>query len=204
MPSKPKILIATLNAGKLAEFERLFGGRFEVVGLRGFDLTMPDEGDASYRENAERKAEFVAGHTGMLTLGDDSGLEVVALGGEPGVRSARYGGEPASDRRNIDKLLGVLDAAGRSDRSAQFVCWLALAGRDGLLATAEGTCAGTIGFEPLGQNGFGYDPIFVFADGRTMSELTDEEKDAVSHRGNAARSILPAIEQALMDHSGDA
>ncbi len=163
---------------------------------------MPAEGTASYKENADQKATFVAERTGRLTLGDDSGIEVFALDGRPGIISARFAGEPVSDQRNIERLLSELDGDGSGDRSARFVCWLALAGSNGLIASVEGTCAGTIGFEPAGTNGFGYDPIFVFPDGRTMAELTDEEKDARSHRGNAIRSMLPALRRAVVD--GDA
>jgi XTP/dITP diphosphohydrolase len=200
----PVILIATKNAGKLAEFERILGSEFRVEGLEGFDFAMPDEGTSSYRENADQKACFVARKTGRITLGDDSGIEAFALERRPGIISARFAGEPVSDARNIDRLLSELDAIPSDDRSAQFVCWLALADKDGLVASVEGTCAGTIGFEPKGNNGFGYDPVFVFADGRTMAELTDEEKDAVSHRGNAIRAMLPTLRQAVVDGNNNA
>lgn len=191
--SRVPILIATRNAGKSAEFERILGTEFEVSSLRDLDIELPAEGTESYRENAEAKARFVAVKTGRLTIGDDSGIEVDALGRQPGIVSARYAGEPVSDQRNIEKLLGELEASGTSDRSARFVCWLALADSNGEVRAVEGECAGTIGFEPVGTNGFGYDPIFVFPDGRTMAELDEREKDAVSHRGNAIRAILPTL-----------
>lgn len=197
---KPSILIATKNAGKLAEFERLLGDEFLVEGLAGIDIELPEEGTESYRENAETKAICVAAATGRLTLGDDSGIEARALGGMPGIISARYAGEPVSDARNIDKLLSALADHPTGDRAARFVCWLALAGRNGLIASVEGTCQGVIGHEPAGSNGFGYDPVFLFPSGATMAELTDEEKDRVSHRGNALRSMLPV----LMDESSGA
>lgn len=191
--SRMPILIATKNAGKLAEFERILGAEFEVSSLAELDLELPAEGTESYRENAEMKARFVAEQTRRLTLADDSGIEVDVLGGKPGIVSARFAGEPISDQRNIEKLLGELEASGTSDRSARFICWLALADGNGRVQSIEGECTGTIGFEAIGTNGFGYDPIFVFPDGRTMAELSEREKDAVSHRGNAIRAMLPKL-----------
>lgn len=193
MNNNPRVFIATGNAGKLAEFERILGNEFEIRGIVDLDLILPPEGTESYRSNAEEKARFVGRQTGALVLGDDSGIEVRALGGQPGILSARFAGLPVSDRRNTDKLLHDLAASGSPDRSARFVCWLALANGQGLIASIEGTCEGTIGFESRGVHGFGYDPVFVFPDGRTMAELNDAEKDAVSHRGNAIRAMLPIL-----------
>lgn len=202
--SKPRILIATKNAGKLAEFERIMGPEFAIEGLDEIDLTLPAEGTESYKANASDKARFVAERTGRVTLGDDSGIEAFALGGRPGIVSARFAGEPVSDQRNIEKLLSELEAGGSNDRSARFVCWLALADANGLVATVEGTCQGTIGFSQRGTNGFGYDPVFDFPNGRTMAELTDDEKDAVSHRGNAIRAILPTLRSVVVDGDDNA
>ena len=201
---KPRILVATKNAGKLAEFERILGTEFEVDGLSEFDLELPPEGVESYQTNAENKARFVAARTGRLTLGDDSGIEVFALDGRPGIVSARYAGSPVSDQPNIDKLLDELGSSGSNDRSARFVCWLALAGDEGLIESIEGVCAGSIGLVPKGSNGFGYDPIFVFPDGRTMAEKSDVEKDAVSHRGNAIREMLPLLRRHVVVGDNDA
>jgi XTP/dITP diphosphohydrolase len=202
--SKPTILIATRNAGKLSEFERLLGDKYVVEGLADIDLTLPDEGTESYQSNAETKAVFVAAATGRLTLGDDSGIEALALGGEPGIISARYAGEPVSDARNIEKLLAALESEGSGDRAARFVCWLALADRNGLIASIEGTCDGVIRDGPRGSNGFGYDPVFVFPSGQTMAEMSDEQKDLVSHRGNAVRSMMPVIATEVAKANGDA
>lgn len=174
------------------------------MGLQGIDIAMPDEGTSSYRENAEDKARFVAENTGLLTLGDDSGIEARALGGRPGIISARFAGEPLSDQRNIDKLQQELEFQGSGDRAARFVCWLALAGPSGVIASREGSCEGAIGFQQRGGNGFGYDPIFVFSDGQTMAELSDEEKDAVSHRGNAIRAMLPVLRRSVVDGDNNA
>lgn len=202
--SKRAIIVATNNEGKLAEFERLLGSKFRIEGLGGLQLTMPDEGTESYRSNAEAKAEYVAKQTGRFVLGDDSGLEVSALGGQPGISSARFAGEPKSDTRNIQKLLAALEGVPTSERAARFVCWLALAGPNGLVTSVEGACVGRIGTKPRGSYGFGYDPVFVFADQRTMAELSDEEKDSVSHRGNAIRNILPNLASAIDGAAGDA
>jgi XTP/dITP diphosphohydrolase len=197
-------MIATKNTGKLAEFERLLGSAYEVESLAGKDIELPAEGVESYRSNAEAKALFVAARTGLPTLGDDSGLEVIALGGRPGIISARYAGEPVSDERNIEKLLFELNSKGVADRAARFVCWLALADPNDSVVAAEGVCAGTIGREPRGENGFGYDPIFELANGHTMAELPEEEKDLVSHRGTAVRALLPSVEALLGKGNGHA
>lgn len=202
--TKPTVLIATKNDGKLAEFERLLGNKYTVKGLAEYDLTLPDEGTDSYRANAEIKAAFVAAATGLLTLGDDSGIEALALHGSPGIISARYAGEPVSDQRNIDKLLSELEAEGSGDRAARFVCWLALADPNGLVKSIEGTCDGVVGSVPRGSNGFGYDPVFVLPSGRTMAELGDREKDSVSHRGNAVRAMLPTLAKAIDEGNGHA
>lgn len=201
--TKPSILIASKNIGKLAEFERLLGAEYGVMGLSGLDLELPDEGTQSYRANAEAKAVFVASATGRLTLGDDSGIETCALHGAPGIVSARFAGSPVSDTRNIAKLLMLLDEEGSGDRTARFVCWLALADKDGLVASVEGVCSGRIGHEPKGSNGFGYDPVFVFEDGRSMAELSDSEKDLVSHRGNAVRAMRAVLAERIGGADGN-
>lgn len=203
-PVRPRILVATKNSGKLAEFQRLLGDSYDIDGLDGVDLDLPVEGTESYQTNANGKASYVAARTGRVTLGDDSGIEALALGGRPGIVSARFAGEPVSDNRNIERLLAELDQDRSGNRSAQFVCWLGLADEDGLISSTEGVCVGTIGFETRGSNGFGYDPIFVISDGRTMAELSDADKDAVSHRGNAVRAMTPHIERALRDRAGNA
>lgn len=187
------LLIATANTGKLAEFERLFGEQFDVEGLSGLGFELPPEGTVSYEENAVKKARFVAQRTGRITVGDDSGLEVDALGGRPGILSARFAGIPPDDRRNIEKLLGAMAGVEPGDRSARFVCWIAVAEPNGRIITRAGYCEGSIGFEPRGSNGFGYDPVFCFPDGRTMAELSDRAKDDISHRGQAARALLPDL-----------
>lgn len=189
------VRIASSNSGKLAEYRRLLGDEFEVGGIQEIDISMPPETGKSYAENARIKARFVASVSGDLTLGDDSGLEVDALGGKPGIRSARYAGQNATDAANIEKVLDELVLIEDERRTARFVCALALSDPAGEVHEAEGACDGHIGRESSGTNGFGYDPIFMIADGRTIAELPDIEKDAISHRGRAVRAILPALRQ---------
>ena len=148
---------------------------------------------ATFAENAKLKAVAAARQTGILSLADDSGLEVDALAGAPGVRSARYAGEGASDRTNIERLLVELELTTDDQRTARFVCALALANADGLLASASGTCKGRIIWAPRGTNGFGYDPVFEMEDGRTVAELTEAEKNRISHRGIAMREMMPGL-----------
>jgi XTP/dITP diphosphohydrolase len=178
-----RLIVATGNAGKLAEFERLFApAGIEVVG----HATHVDEVGSTYAENAALKAVAAASATGEVALGDDSGLEVAALGGAPGLHSARYAATPG-DR--IAKLLAALAGQPRPWR-ARFVAVLALAEPDGEVRTVDGECLGEV-VDPRGSGGFGYDPVFLVPElGRTIAELPDAEKDAVSHRGEAVRRLL--------------
>jgi len=155
-----EIVLATGNKGKIREFSGLLEGVFgRIISLN--DLESPPEvveDGATFRENALKKARAIAAYSGKPALADDSGLAVDALGGSPGVYSARYAGEGATDRDNIAKLLTEL--GGVENRSASFVCVLALVYPDGKEITAEGTCEGVILTEPRGEGGFGYDPVF--------------------------------------------
>lgn len=193
-----KILIATNNAGKRRELERLLNiSGLELVlpsevGLQDLD---PEETGTTYLENASLKATAFATAANMYALADDSGLEVAALNGEPGVYSKRYAGENKTDSQRIDFLLQKLTNV-PEPRTARFVAFLALADPNGkIIASQIGYCNGHIISTPRGTNGFGYDPIFEIdgAQGRTMSELSDSEKDSFSHRGNAARAIAPDL-----------
>ena len=190
-----KILLATNNKGKLLEFKRLLKvAELELVlpaelGLEDFDV---DETGSTYFENASLKATAFAKAANMYTLADDSGLEVTALNNEPGVYSKRYAGHNKSDAERITFLLEKLKATPQNLRQARFVATIAIANPAGIIiASKTGYCYGEIAFQPQGSNGFGYDPIFIVdgENGRTMAELDDIEKDNVSHRGNAARSI---------------
>ena len=156
-------------------------------------LPEPDETGETFAENSAIKAMAGAQRSGLLTLADDSGLKVDALGGAPGVRSARYAGETATDSQNVEKLLRELSSTPTERRSASFVCVLTLAQPAGVLSVSTGSCDGSIGFERRGTHGFGYDPVFVLPDGRTMAELPPEEKNLTSHRGIALRDMLPAL-----------
>ncbi len=191
-----KILLATKNRGKIEEFGRLFEEfGHEVVSLLDLgEIPSVEEDGATFEENAIKKAKGYAEATGMAALADDSGLEVDALGGAPGVYSARYAGPSATDADNNRKLLKALEGVPEPERTARFRCVLALYLPDGRLITAHGTCEGLIALEPKGEGGFGYDPIFfVPSKGRTMAELSPEEKNAISHRGRAIERLRPAL-----------
>ncbi len=185
------LVFATSNAGKLKELEALLGEQWRVKSAKDFPEIPEVEEDAdTFEGNAAKKAHAFSKATGLPALADDSGLVVDALGGAPGVYSARYA--PTESER-IDKLLGAM--AGKTERSARFVCVLCLARPDGTEIFARGTCEGVIGSERRGANGFGYDPVFMLPSGKSMAELTRDEKSAVSHRGNAFRLMLPALQE---------
>lgn len=194
-PDLSPMVIATRNAGKLREFCALFepvGWRLVGLGEAGIGSALEETG-TSFRENAAQKALACSRETDRPVLADDSGLEVFALGGRPGVYSARYAGDGATDEDRNRKLLAELDRTG-ADRAARFVCALALARSGELLAEAEGECRGTIGLEPRGAHGFGYDPIFQFPElGRTYAELTEAEKNRWSHRARAAAALVAQL-----------
>jgi XTP/dITP diphosphohydrolase len=159
------------------------------------EVELPPETGETFEENAAAKARAAAVATGLPAVADDSGIAAAALGGRPGVRSARYAGEGASDEDNLAKLLREVP---EDDRRVAYVCALAFATPEGDVHVLEERCEGTLSDSPRGDAGFGYDPAFVPSDrddGRTMSELTQEEKDAVSHRGRAARAFLEWLEE---------
>lgn len=187
------VVLATRNAGKIAELSKLLEGfHLEVRGLDTFPEIgeAPETGD-TFRANALEKARFVAGLTGLAAVADDSGLEVDALGGAPGVYSARYAGEKAGDAANNAKLMAALSGIPPGRRRARFRCVMAAAAPNGETLLAEGAWEGEIAVELTGEGGFGYDPLFFDpALGRTAAQLTREEKNAVSHRGKALRALL--------------
>lgn len=186
-----QLLFATTNRGKLAELRELVGESVRVLSLSDFP-SIPEavEDGLTFEANALKKARYYGGRTGLASLADDSGLCVDALGGAPGVRSARY--VEGSDEDRYRAVLAAMVAVEPPGRTAAFVCVLALHAGSAE-ATAEGRCPGFIGDVPRGSNGFGYDPVFVLPDGRTMAELTREEKAAVSHRGQAFSSLQPTL-----------
>ncbi|HMT09514.1 MAG TPA: RdgB/HAM1 family non-canonical purine NTP pyrophosphatase [Pyrinomonadaceae bacterium] len=190
-----QLLIATGNAGKLAEFRRMLDGdNINIIGLDEFpDIVDVEETGATFAENAVLKAIGYAQQTGIAALADDSGLEVHSIGGRPGVHSARYLGDVSFEDR-MESILIELAADGL-DRSARFVSSIAIALPDGnIIEQVDGVCSGKIAAAQRGTNGFGYDPIFV-PDGHelTFGELSDEIKDEISHRSDALRKIIPKI-----------
>lgn len=184
-----KLLIATHNQGKKKEYEALLAGLpVELVSLSDLGIAdiVEEEGD-TYAGNAQFKARNYASKAGILTLADDSGLEVDALHGEPGVRSARYDGGRGTDEDRNRLLLHKLEGVPEKQRTARFRCVIALAWPDSRTELAEGTIEGRITFEPQGRYGFGYDPVFYVPEyGRTMADLPPEVKNRISHRARAA------------------
>ena len=192
------LLLGTRNPGKIAELRALLKG-LDVDLQSVLDLADlppdPPEDAPSYAENAIFKALAYARATGLETIADDSGLEVDALGGAPGVRSRRFFGEDARPEERNRMLLGLLD--GVTDRTARFVAVIALARPDGRVETFDGEVRGEIAESSRGEDGFGYDPVFIIAgDGRTMAEVPREEKNAISHRGLAAAKLRAALADA--------
>ena len=188
-----QLLIATRNRHKLDEIQAILNSEdLEIIGLDDIP-PIPEtveDGD-SFEANAVKKATEAARSSGLTTLADDSGLEVDALDGAPGIHSARYAGEHGDDSANIVKLLKELGDA--EDRTARFRCVIALATPEGEVRTVQGTCEGRIGFELCGENGFGYDPVFIPAGfSKTFAELTSAEKDSISHRGKALAAAKKA------------
>lgn len=185
-----KIIIASNNAGKIREYKQMLegAGLGEVLSLKEAGIVCePEETGTTFEENAAIKARALHEMSGCAALADDSGLMVDALGGEPGVYSARWLGIGEDKARNAE-MLRRLEGKTGTERSARFVCAIHFIYEDGREVTAKGVCEGLIGFEPRGENGFGYDPIFMYGD-KSFAEIPAEEKNAVSHRGNALREL---------------
>lgn len=202
----PKLILATHNQGKLRELRELLRGQVpgldvDVDVLDAGAIQAPDvaETGVTFAENARLKAHAVAQFSGALAIADDSGLAVDVLGGAPGIFSARWAGAHGDDAANLDLLLAQLSDISEEHRGARFVCAAALASPDGTLdVVEEGTLEGTLLHEPRGGGGFGYDPILQPAGmDRSCAELSSAEKNAISHRGNAFRALLPHIVKAL-------
>ena len=193
-----KIIIATHNKHKLTEMSRILSPMgYEVVTDTdlGIELTDAEENGETFLDNARIKAESGCKESGLPCIADDSGLCVDALDGAPGVFSARYSGVHGDDEGNNRKLLAELEGIPTEKRTAHFACAICVSFPDGSEITATGKCEGYIGYEKKGSNGFGYDPLFMVGD-RSLAEMTAEEKDAISHRGNALKElqkILPTI-----------
>ncbi|MFL6653299.1 MAG: RdgB/HAM1 family non-canonical purine NTP pyrophosphatase [Sulfurifustis sp.] len=191
------IVLASDNAGKLRELNQMLAGLdLAVVPQSQFRVPPADETGLTFLENAILKARNAAEHTGLPAIADDSGIEVDALGGAPGVHSARYAGPGATDAANVEKLLAALRDVPEARRSARFRCVLVYLrhARDPAPIIAEGTWEGRIAAAPRGTNGFGYDPVFVVPDrGCTSAELSADEKNRLSHRGQALRALVQAL-----------
>ena len=185
-----RLLLATNNPGKMRELGSIISSdawELTTPAQEGIDIVVSETGN-TFEENARIKAASYAKASNLAAIADDSGLEVEALNGEPGVLSARYAGAGASDRERIDCLLAKLSGVPWGKREARFRCVIAIAFPDGRGELCRGACAGVIAFEPKGENGFGYDPVFYLPEfDKTMAELNPEEKNKVSHRGKAAR-----------------
>ena len=186
----PRLVVATRNEHKLRELEEILDS-FELVALP-VGIELPPETGVTFSENALIKARATHCATGEPTVADDSGIAVAALGGRPGVFSARFAGPDATDEQNLDLLISQL--AKQADRSVAYVCVLAYIDADGTERLFEGRCEGMLITEPRGSGGFGYDPAFIPIDTgpddeRTMAELEPDEKNAISHRGRAAREL---------------
>jgi XTP/dITP diphosphohydrolase len=194
-----ELLVATSNRGKLAEIDAILKGLpvslLPLDALKNYPIVVED--GKTYQENALKKARALAAFSGRVTLADDSGLEVDALGGAPGIHSARYSGEEVNDTRNNQKLLRALAGVPEEQRTARFVCVLALCNPPALGGGEwlfRGECAGRIAFAQRGENGFGYDPLFFYPPlNRTFAELDREAKSRVSHRGRALREFTAAV-----------
>jgi XTP/dITP diphosphohydrolase len=196
----PKLLLATNNRGKAAEYRQLLAGcgwELMTPGELGVSLTAEETGD-TYEENAKMKALEGAHLSVLHALADDSGLEVDALGGKPGPRAARFGGEEATYQEKMSLLLERLRGVPPRERGCRFVCVIAIADPQGGVRLCRGECPGLVAEAPQGEGGFGYDPIFYLPErGLTMAQLSAEEKNAISHRGRAAQVARQTLKELL-------
>lgn len=200
MKKVKRILFATGNQGKMKEVREILADLgVEVISMReaGVSAEIVENGE-TFEENAVIKARTIMELTGEVTLADDSGLEIDALGGEPGVYSARYMGEDTSYHIKNNDLIRRLSQVPRQQRTARFVCSIAAAFPDGEIITTDGVIEGLIGYEEAGENGFGYDPIFVVPQlGCTTAQLSDEQKNEISHRGKALRKMKEELRKRM-------
>ena len=205
---KHKILVASTNPGKLAELKAMLDADVHWVGLSEFEkIGEIKEDGVTFAENARKKAVGYAQASGCWTIADDSGLVVDAIGGTPGVKSARFCGNRQEgqgrkrlDKENTTKVLKLLESVPAEKRTARFVCCLCLAKPNEILIETEGTLEGLVAEKEIGENGFGYDPIFFVPNlNKTVAQLTAEEKNAISHRGNAIRKLKPLLNALLTE-----
>ncbi len=193
-------IIASNNSHKVEELNRILkplGINAMTAKQAGIDLSQVEETGSTFAENARLKAVSAFELSKMPVVADDSGLVVDALNGAPGVYSARYAGENATDNDKINKLLSEMKGVQPSDRTASFVCSICCILQDGRMIEVSGKCSGHIALEPKGSGGFGYDPVFLIEGGKSFAQLSDVEKDKISHRGNALRRLKVELERAL-------
>ena len=203
-----KIFVATTNPGKFKELSEMLDEEIAWVSLKDFPETQPViEDGRTFEENARKKAVGYAKQTGLWTIADDSGLVIDDLNGQPGVQSARFAGSKDSDRKivdrkNYEKVLSLLKNIQPEKRTARFICHLCLASPEKILIETEGTLEGLIIDRPIGENGFGYDPIFfVPRFNKTVAQLSSEEKNSISHRGQAVRKLKPLLQKLLNEQN---
>lgn len=195
-------VIASNNPKKVNELNRILnpiGITAKTAKEMGVSLDDVEETGTTFVENARLKARAANKRTGLPCIADDSGLMVDALNGDPGVYSARYSGKDANDEKNNQKLLKEMENVPVTQRTAKFVCVICCVLDDGKEIIAHGECIGRIGYQPVGEGGFGYDPLFLTQDGRSYAQLTAEEKDRISHRGNAVRILKEQLEKYFME-----
>lgn len=197
------VVLASANKHKLNELQQMLGDAVRVVSAADLGITMPEETAITFAGNAALKATAAFEQSGHVSLADDSGLEVDALDGRPGVYSARYAGDNATDPENNEKLLQELRDVPEGLRSARFRSAIAMALGEGDPLIFDGTLEGTIGFEGVGSNGFGYDPLFRLPNGRSLAEMSSEDKNKISHRGAAMKQAIPVLLEHLIgeEHS---
>lgn len=200
-----EFIIATNNLHKIDELKRMLKPlKIDLISAKeaGMNLDEFEETGKTFAENAFLKAKASLDFTGMPSIADDSGLMVDALNGEPGVYSARYAGEGVSDEERIEKLLFNLSNVNADNRTAHFRCAICCLFPNGDVIQVEGNCDGSIALRPKGDNGFGYDPVFLTESGKTFAELSDYEKDKISHRGNALRAFLERLVEKMSNDYG--
>ncbi|MCK4998122.1 MAG: XTP/dITP diphosphatase [Anaerohalosphaera sp.] len=205
-----RILVATTNRGKMAEFSAMLGSDVEWVGLGDVaEMAEVVEDGSTFAENAVKKAVGYAQASGLWTVADDSGLVIDALDGAPGIMSARFSGERLPDEertlidhRNIAKVLQLMKDVPAEKRTARFVCSLCLASPEGVLAQVDGTMEGMIAAEKKGKGGFGYDPIMYIPQlAKTVAELSADEKNKISHRGSAIEKLKPLLDKLVSEEN---
>lgn len=193
-------IIASNNPHKVEELDRILNP-LGITSVKakdaGINLGEVEETGKTFAENARLKAQAAYKISGLPSVADDSGLMVDALGGAPGVYSARYAGENATDADKISKLLSELKGVPENERTAAFVSSICCILEDGSMIEVSGRCSGKIAFEPVGEGGFGYDPVFITDSGKSFAQLSAEEKDKISHRGNALRALKTELEKVI-------